>query len=447
MTFSKAVFKKNDIRGLLEEITPELAYAVGYSLVKMQSAKVVVVGRDMRKTSPELAAALIEGIRAAGADVKDIGMVTTSLFNFSVSTLDADAGCMVTASHNPSEYNGIKMADADGIPVPGDVIFEHLEDVEDDGVQGVQGVQGVVEEVSMLETYLDAVLDNVDVSAFSEMNLVVDYGNGMGAVTLQPLFKRLGLQPTVLYVEPDADFPNHEANPAKEETLVDLKSKMKEVGADLGIGIDGDGDRVGFVDADGVSLRGDQVLALLAQEVFCQDGPGKVITAPSMGWEIRDAIVAAGGECFDVPIGRTQVVRAMRDESAIIGGEISSHFMFKEFGNLESIDFALVSVLKLILQSGKTLAELVAPFRKYVNSGQINVEVGDKDEVITNVKSHFGKTATVVNEMDGVKCEFGRDWWFLLRKSNTEPIVRLTVEANSQELLDEKVAELKEFLV
>ncbi len=441
MQYSEEVFKKNDIRGKLDQITPELARAVGFAVVKMQQAKIVVVGRDMRKTSPEINEALIAGIRAAGADVKDIGLVTTSLFNYAVSTLEADAGCMVTASHNPSDYNGIKMATHEGIPIPGTEIYTHLaEEVPSER-------EGSVEELTVVGDYLDKVISPFKARDFSGISLVVDYGNGMGTVTLQPLFKRLGMEVIELYPEPNADFPNHEANPAKEETLTALKAKVKEIGADVGIAIDGDGDRIGFVDNEGKSLRGDQVLALMALAELEKQPGGKVITAPSMGWTIRDLVSGAGGECFDVPIGRTQVVRAMADQSAIIGGEISSHFMFREFSHLEAIDFALVSILALLMDSGKHFAELAAPLRTYKNSGQINKEVGDKDEVIAAVKAHYEDEATVVNEMDGIKCEFERDWWFLLRKSNTEPIVRLTVEAKSEELMRKKVDELKEFLI
>jgi phosphomannomutase len=441
MNYPEEVFKKNDIRGKLDQITPELARTVGFSLAKMQNAEVMVVGRDMRKTSPEISDALIAGIRAAGVHVKDMGLVTTSLFNYAVSTLEVDAGCMVTASHNPSEYNGIKMATKEGLPIPGTDIYAHLIE------EAAADTQGTLEEISVVGDYLDAVLGERNVPDVSNLSLVVDYGNGMGIVTLRPFFERLGMDVTELYPEPDADFPNHEANPAKEDTLVDLKAKVLEVGADIGIAIDGDGDRVGFIDDKGKSLRGDQVLTLLALEALKGGAGGNIITAPNMGWGIRDLVKGAGGACIDVPIGRTKVVRAVSEHSALVGGEISSHFMFPEFSSLESIDFAILSILALIKTSGKSLSQLTEHLHGYVNSGQINTEVGDKDAVIAAVKARYESEADVVNEMDGIRCEFGRDWWFLLRKSNTEPIVRLTVEAKSEELMREKVGELKEFLV
>ncbi len=432
------IFKKNDIRGLLAEVTVEIARQTGMALVDITNAKKIVVGRDMRSTSPALAKAAIEGITAMGVDVLDIGQCTTSLFNFAVSSqADVDAGLMVTASHNPAEYNGIKCAWANGLPISG-TDFLPLMTQE----YGLAKVMGQVEDGGLLDEYIDFCLAGVDVRDFAGTKVVIDYGNGMGALTVRKLAKKLGLEAVELYAEPDARFPNHEANPAKEETLTDIKAAVLREGADFGIALDGDADRVAFIDNEGVSLRGDQTLALLASVVLASHPEAKVIVAPNQSWATREAITGAGGECVEVAVGRTTVIRAMHDTGALLGGELSSHFMFAESHNLEAVDLAIVKILALWKESGMAFADLVRPLRAMSNSGEVNIEVHDKESALGRLESMFVADATFVNRLDGIRCEYGRDWWFLVRASNTEPILRLIVEAKSEELMKEKRDEL-----
>ncbi len=432
------IFKKNDIRGLLAEVTPEIARQTAMATVEITDAKRVVVGRDMRSTSPSLAKAAVEGIVAMGANVLDIGQCTTSLFNFAVSSQpDVDAGLMVTASHNPAEYNGIKCAWANGLPIPGTDFLPLMTEEYTPAAQA-----GEAEEGKVLEAYLDFCLQGIDVKSFAGTKVVIDYGNGMGALTVRKLAQKLGLQIIELYSEPDARFPNHEANPAKEETLTDVKAMVLREQADFGIALDGDADRVAFIDNEGVSLRGDQTLALLAEATLKNNPGAKVIVAPNQSWATREAITAAGGECVEVMVGRTTVIRAMYDEGAILGGELSSHFMFAESHNLEAVDLAIVKILSLWKESGKTFAELVRPLRAMSNSGEVNIEVHDKESALGRIEAMFVANATVVNRLDGIRCEFGRDWWFLVRASNTEPILRLIVEAKTEEMMMSKRDEL-----
>ncbi len=444
MAFSQMVFRANDIRGLLEEITPELAHQAGMALVVKTGAKTVVVGRDMRSTSPELLEAAVDGICSMGANVIDIGMCTTSMYNYAVAgRSDIEAGLMITASHNPPEYNGIKMAMHNGYPLSG----VDMKEIICDTVFSRTETRGTRTTFDILPVYLEKCLTGINDNAFQGVKVVVDYGNGMGAISVTPLLKRLGVTFAELYPEPDARFPNHEANPAKDETLAVLKETILREKADFGIALDGDADRVAFVDNEGVTIRGDQTLALLAQEILAKAEGRSVIVAPNMGWAITDAIRDAGGVCVEDRVGRTLVIKAMHANKAALGGEVSSHFFFEETDYLESVDYAIVRVLSLWRSSKKTFADLVRPLRRYVNSGEVNREVQDKSAVMAKLEAHYAPLATAVNRLDGIRCEFGRDWWFIVRPSNGEPLLRLTVEATSEDLMKIKRDELVAFMM
>jgi phosphomannomutase len=390
--------------------------------------------------------AAIEGVAGAGADVIDIGMCTTSMFNFAVSSqAHVDAGLMVTASHNPPEYNGIKMALSSGMPVPGMEMLEAVQEADKASEADKARRTGTVSDQDVLEPYLAKCLEGSTLD-LSGAKVVVDYGNGMGAMSVRPLLQRLGATVVELYPEPDARFPNHEANPAKEETLADLKAAVVREGADIGIALDGDADRVAFVDNEGVTVRGDQTLALLARDLLMRERGARIVYSPNQSWATTDAIREAGGEPVECPIGRTYVIKTMHEAGAPLGGELSSHFMFREFGSLEAVDYAIVRLLDIWKRSGLTFAELVRPLRRYPNSREVNIEVSDKAAVLRRLREVYAPLASVVNELDGIRCEYGRDWWFIVRPSNTEPLLRLTVEAKSEELMNEKRDELVAFM-
>ncbi|KKW30580.1 MAG: Phosphomannomutase [Candidatus Uhrbacteria bacterium GW2011_GWD2_52_7] len=422
-TFAPHIFRTYDIRGLLAEVTPELAYAAAMALVVKTGAKNVVIGRDMRSTSPELQASAIAGARDAGADVLDIGMTTTSMYCFAVRHLKAGAGLMVTASHNPPEYNGMKFADATGLPISGRDIREFVE-----REARLSEERGSVRQVSVLDEYLSAAMHWPNVETLRGTKVIADFGNGMGAMTIRPLAERLGIQLVEMYAEPDARFPNHEANPAKEETLADIKAEMLKGDFDLGVALDGDADRIAFIDNEAQSLRGDLALTIFASEALQKHPGGIVITSPNQSWTTYEEIERLGGRTVDSPIGRTLVIHKMFEVGAVISGEVSSHFFFPEFGNLESVDYAFVRMLLAWKASGKSFADFVRPLRRYANSGEINFSVPDKDAAMSALKSSFAARASSVNELDGIRCDFGRDWWFIVRPSNNEPLIRLTVE-------------------
>lgn len=438
MLIPEKIFLANDIRGLLEEVTPELAERVGAALVKKTGAKTVVVGRDMRATSPELAAAAIKGITEAGANVVDIGMCTTCMFNFAVSSQsNVEAGLMVTASHNPPQYNGIKMALSSGLPVPGKEMFALVQDP----VVPVKEV-GSVTKGEILTPYLNRCIELADAGDVAGTKIVVDYGNGMGSVSVRPLLERLGVQVIELYAEPDARFPNHEANPLKVETLKDVKAAVLREHADFGVALDGDADRVGFIDSEGNHFSGDVMLALLAQDVLRKNPGAKIVTSPNQSWITNETITANGGTAVACKVGRTAVIAKMVEVDAELGGEVSSHFFFKPFANLEAVDHTIARVLGMWKRSGQTFADLIRPLRKYANSGEVNFEVHDKAAMMAKIESTYAPQASVVDKLDGIRCEFNHDWWFIVRPSNTEPLLRLIVEATSRELMEQKRDEI-----
>lgn len=442
MSFPAHIFRSYDIRGLLEEVTPDLARQIGRALVKKTGAKTIVAGRDMRATSPELLAAAIEGITEAGANVIDIGFCTTSLFNFAVSSLDhAGAGIMITASHNPAKYNGMKFCLGNGQPISGKEMYDLI-----DQVFATVELKGVVTKLDPVNDYLEKCLSLSGLPDFSGSKIVVDYGNGAGIVTVRPLLERLKFEVVELYPEPDARFPNHEANPAKEETLNDLKIAVVREGADLGIALDGDADRVAFVDNTGQSLAGDLLLALLVKEVVNKKTGTKFVTSPNQSWTTFEEIKKFGGISHLVKIGRTNIIAAMKSENADFGGEVSGHFFWKEFFDLESVDYTIIKVLEIWKKSGQTFASLVQSLRRNFNSGEVNIEIEDRDVVLKNLEEKYVGQATKVERLDGIRCEFDHDWWFIARLSNTEPILRLTVEAKNEELMKEKIDELVEMV-
>ncbi len=435
--FPKHIFRSYDIRGLLEEVTPDIARAVGTAVVGRTQAKTVVVGRDMRSTSEVLQRAAIEGVIAMGANAVDVGLCSTSMFNFAVSSQTrVDAGIMITASHNPPQYNGIKAADHTGMPFSGVELLELIE-------QGSASAQerGTVSKYDVTEAYVDRCVEGMDVDV-STAKLVIDYGNGMGALSMRPLCERLGLKPIELFPDLDARFPNHEPNPAVEKNLDALKAAVVRERADFGVALDGDADRIGFVDDEGHAYRGDQILALLASDVLVREPGAKIVVAPNQSWSVFEAIAKGGGEAVKTKIGRTNAIRAMAAHGAALGGEVSGHFFFRKFARLEAVDYAFARVLGMWKRSGKTFSELMAPQRVYHNTWEVNLEIHDKERAIKAIQEQYASGASVVDRLDGIRCEFGHDWWFIVRPSNTEPLIRLIVEATDESFMARKCDEL-----
>lgn len=438
MAIPKHVFKSYDIRGLSPgEIDVELARQLGRAVVAFTGAKTVLVGRDMRATTEELAAALIVGITEQGADVVDMGLTTTPMFYFATATAEADAGVMVTASHNPAQYNGFKLCRGDASPIGSGSGMEEIRDAVFAGNFPDATRQGSVREIALRDAYIEKVLSLVPEAVEANMTVAVDTGNGMAGHVVPALFAKL---PDVrfegMYLELDGTFPNHEANPIKEETLADLKAAVKEHGAALGIAYDGDADRVGFVDDQGETIPGDLVVALVAPEMLRTTPGGTVLSDVRCSWVVAEEVEKAGGTYVMSRVGHAHIKRQMRELGAVFAGELSSHFYFRDFFGVECADGVALILIDLIRRSGKPLSELVRPLRRYAQSGEINFEIKDKAAAIARIRDAYAPSATQIIDIDGVRIEHD-DWWCSVRASNTEPVLRLNVEGKSRVKMEE----------
>ncbi len=439
MIVPQHIFRAYDIRGLLAEVTPEIAERVGVAFIEKTNAKKVIVGRDMRSSSPQLHAAVIKGVTSMGAQVIDIGLCTTPMYSFAVtSDPSIEGGLMITASHNPAAYNGIKMADSTGLPISGLAMLPLVEAP----LPLLAEQAGSVTQCDIMDNYLAACLKDFDPEIYRGLKVVVDYGNGMGALAFRPLCERLGIDLVELYPEPDANFPNHEANPAIAENLHDLTAAVLANQAEIGIALDGDADRIAFMDNEGVPIRGDQMLAFLAKDLLKREPGAKIVTAPNQSWSTTDAILGAGGEVIESRIGRTLAIMAIRNQGAVLGGEVSSHFFFRETEGLERSEYTFLRAVRIWRETGLSLADAVRDLRVYHNSWEVNIEVKDKAVALQALEDVYAATATVVNRLDGIRCEFDRDWWFIVRPSNNEPLIRITVEAKSEALMVAKRDEI-----
>lgn len=442
LDYNPGIFKAYDIRGLVgKDFDDGFCEALGRAFVMHTGAKVVVCGRDMRGSSPGYFAALTRGIMKQGADVVDVGLVSTPMFYFAVSDYELhDAGIMVTASHNPAEYNGFKMVRGDAMPIGKGTGMEELKALVEKG-EFPEAPEGTLVETDIVEDYLERLFELVPPAAISKLNVVVDAGNGMGGVILPEIFRRLEVKVHPLFWEPDGTFPNHEANPLKTETLEDLKRKMKEVRADAGIALDGDSDRIGLVDEKGEVVRADQILAMLAR-ILLPGNRGEVATYNvSCGRVAPEEIEAAGGVPLMTPTGHALIKHVMREKDALLGGELSGHFYFREFGAAENTDYVMLLVLQLMSRERKPLSELVAPFRRYAHSGELNFQVADKEAAIRRVLERFAPESPKVTTIDGVRLDFG-EWWCSIRASNTEPLLRLNLEAATPQMMEAKKEEI-----
>jgi len=450
MALDPKIFKAYDIRALApKDLNEDAAYRIGQAVVKFTKARTLVVGKDMRETTPLLFEAFSRGALSQGADIIDIGLVTTPMFYFAVGDYELhDAGVMVTASHNPKEYNGFKLCYGDVLPIGGDSGMNEVRDLALAGPYPGRP-EGVVVETDIQAAYLERLFRQVDVRKIRPMTVVADTGNGMEGVVIRDIFERLPqCKFHGLFLDLDGNFPNHEANPLKEETLDALKEKIRATKADLGVAFDGDGDRVGLVDEQGRVVRGDIIVALLAPKLLKRDPGAAVFYDVRESLAVPEEIERAGGRAVMCRVGHGLIKPQMRQENALFAGELSNHFYFRDFFNAESSDLVMLLAMEMMSETGKKLSELVAPLMRYFHSGEINSQVADKDEVLAKLEETYGHEAATVTRIDGLRLDFRDenrpqdDWWFNVRPSNTEPLLRLNLEAKSKELMEQKRDEL-----
>jgi len=431
------IFKAYDIRGIYgDDLTDEVAYRIGRAFVTFTGCRRVVVARDIRPHSEPLFAALARGITEQGADVIDIGHASTPMSYFANGTLGADASVMITASHNPAEWNGFKLCRAKAEPISGATGIKDIERIVLEGAFAPKAAaQGKVTAVDVLADYA------AHVARFAHLgrpvHIAVDFANGMGiweAKTLKGLLTWDGL-----YENPDGTFPNHEANPLNLETLEDLQEKVRNGSYAFGVAFDGDADRAGFVDERGDVISMDLVTALIAQDVLATR-KGVVFYDLRSSWVVKEVIAAAGGTPMMSRVGHAFIKQQMREHDAIFAGELSGHYYFRDNFTAESSAMAVLSLANIVSRSGKPLSALVAPLRKYFASGEINSHVSrDPKAILGDIRAAY--TDGRMFELDGVSVEYA-DWWFNVRCSNTEPLVRLNLEAKSEALMTAKRDEL-----
>jgi phosphomannomutase len=433
------VFKAYDVRGIYPaEIDEEGAYRIGRAYVDVFAPKAMAVGRDMRLSSPAMAEGTIRGASDAGADVVDIGMVGTEMVYFAVGELDLDGGIMVTASHNPKEYTGMKIVRGGALPVGGD---SGLLDVRDRAAE-LNGrsdtpTKGQGRSEDIYPAFTERVLSFVDVDTIQPLRVVIDAANGMAGVMLPPILDRLPIDTVRCYFEPDGSFPNHEPNPLLPENREFIIRKAVEENADLGIAFDGDADRCFFVDDTGEFVPGDFVTALLAESMLRKEPGATIIYDVRASWAVPDVVKAAGGTPVVNRVGHAFIKHRMRETGAAFAGEISGHYYFRDFSQADSGTIPALLMLELVSQAGVPLSKILRPYReRYFLTGELNTLVTDVPRKLQELEERFGSEGEV-SHLDGLSVATD-DWHMNVRPSNTEPLLRLNLEARARNLMERK---------
>lgn len=440
-----SIFKAYDIRGTYpDQFNEDVAYRIARAFAQILKPRLTVVGYDMRLSGPALLEPTARGLIDGGSDVIHIGMTSTPMYYYAVNALNADAGMMLTASHNPPQYNGLKMTGKEARPSIGLVTNEELYALANSGeFEPVERKGKFLGGQCVLDGYVDAVLKASGIKDFGGLKIVIDCANGMCGMTLPKIFEGKNCEVTPLYWIPDGRFPNHEANPLKDETLAELKAKVIETGAHLGVAFDGDGDRVAFVDEKGQTVAGDMITALIGIEML-KDKPGATIMYDlRSSWAVKEEIEKAGGVPYMYRVGHGLIKTKMREIGAYFGGELSSHYYFSNFFITDNGDLAMLKLIQLLVEEKKPLSELVKPLQRYFHSPEINSKVADVNAKLAEIKDKY-KDGRII-ELDGLTVEFD-DWWFNVRPSQTEPLLRLNVEAKTQNKMDAKVKELLDLI-
>ncbi len=425
----KEAFRSYDIRGTYPtQVNEELAYMAGRALAGYLNAKEIVVGKDARESGDALFKELARGMNEAGCDVVYIGMCTTPLLNFSVVKGGFKGGVMISASHNPAEYNGFKVIKEGALQMHTSELREIREIAEGIGEAPAEGKgTGKITEKNFLDDYLEHVAKFA--GEIGKPKVVADYGNGVASVTAKPLFEKLGLEIVSLYEEPLPGFPNHEPNPHELANMDELRKKVVEEKADLGLFFDGDGDRVAVVDEKGDVVEADLLVGVLAKEEL-EKQKGRVYYDLRFSRAVRDAISGAGGEPIMMRVGNPFYKERLRDEGGVLAGEFSGHIMFPDNFNMDDGLFAAVKIMAAMGKHGKKVSGLIAPLRKYYATEEINLKVKGAEEAMAEVEKAFPEGKPL--EIDGLYLEF--EWgWISVRMSRTEPLVRVRLEADSAE--------------
>jgi len=435
------VFKAYDVRGLYpSEINEELARQIGRGFVTYLGAKRIGVSRDMRLSSPGLAAAFIQGAREQGADVVDYGMLGTDMLYFAVVHDELEGGAQITASHNPTQYNGVKMVRAGALPLSGDAgLGEICDMIVNDTIPLPAPVSGSVAPRNVIFEYVDKVLSFIDRTVIQPFTVVLDAGSGMAGLVAPLLFDQLPCKTTKLCFDIDGTFPNHEANPLLEDNRQDITAEVLRQQADIGIAWDGDADRCFFIDGSGEFISGDFITALLA-EAFLLKHPGSTIIYDLRASRaVKDTVDRLGGHPLMNRVGHAFIKRRMRDEDGIFAGEVTGHYYFRDYSYADNGFIPALLILELMSKKNKSLRDLLQPLReRYFISGEINTKLGNMAEVPKKLAAIEARYEDAdISKLDGISIDYP-DWHFNVRASNTEPLLRLNLEAATPEMMEQK---------
>jgi phosphomannomutase len=431
-----AIFKAYDIRGLVDsEITPDFTFATGVAFARFLQQErepgSVVIGEDMRPSSPVLADAFSAGVTSQGLDVNRIGLASTDMLYFASGKLNLP-GAMFTASHNPAEYNGIKMCLSGARPIGKESGLLAIENFVRQGSPMYIRSMGVEKEVEMLTDYVDYLLSLVDISEMRRLKIVVDAGNGMAGYTAPAIFERLNVELIPLYFELDGTFPNHEANPIDPKNLRDLQKAVKKHNADLGLAFDGDADRCFLVDENGEIVNPSDLTCLVAARELARVPGSTIIYNLISSRAVLEVIEENSGKGLRSRVGHSYIKKMMADSGAIFGGEHSGHFYFKDFWRADSGALAALHAIAALGSNKASISKILKPYQRYVSSGEINSVVSDAPAEMKKIEEKYGSQSGVeIDRLDGLSVN-GDTWWFNLRSSNTEPLLRLNVEAKTQ---------------
>jgi phosphomannomutase len=433
------IFKAYDIRGVYpDELNDDIARRVGNAFVAFTQPAVVLVGRDMRPSSEPLAAAFADGATLAGADVVELGLISTDLVYFASGKLDAPAA-MFTASHNPAQYNGIKLCRPGAAPVGQDTGLNDIKAMVASGLLERAEERGRVEQRDLLPDYVHHVHSFVDMDALRPLRVVADTANGMGGVVVPAVFADLPFELSILFPELDGTFPNHPADPTQPENLKDLQRAILDSGAEVGLAFDGDADRMVLVDDQAQPVSGSITTAMLAKAIL-EKHPGETIVYNLIcSKAVPEVIREMGGTPVRSRVGHSFIKQVMAETGAIFGGEHSAHFYFRDNFRADSGVIAGLMMLEQLSRADKPLSELRRPFERYVQSGEINTRVDDPQAVIERVAAAYSDAHQ--DRLDGLTVDLG-DWWFNLRPSNTEPLLRLNLEAPDAPSCEKHTAEV-----
>jgi phosphomannomutase len=443
MTALDVVFKAYDIRGTVpEQLDESMCRAIGLAFARFAGADRILVGHDMRPSCHGLVAAFCEGVRGEGVDVVRLGLVSTDLVYYAAGRFDAP-GAMFTASHNPAQYNGIKLCLAGAKPVGADTGLAEIQAVAEAVLAGTVepagGREGAETRMDLLDDFSDHVVSFVDRSLLKPLKVVADTANGMGGLVVPKVFERLPFDLEVMYGELDGTFPNHPADPIQPANQRDLQARVVAVGADVGLAFDGDADRVFFVDEKGRGLSGSTTTAILAAGILSREPGGTILHNLICSRAVPEVIVERGGVPVRTRVGHSYIKQVMAETGAVFGGEHSAHYYFRDNYRADSGIIATMVLLEQLSQAGVPLSELRKPFERYAASGEINTEVADPAAVLERVADAYAGQQQ--DHLDGLTVDCG-PWWFNLRPSNTEPLLRLNLEAPTRAECDERVAEV-----